>query len=178
VCLHLYATIGVLILGNFDTRAMFHEYLRHITPLAFMDVLIRFIALRTWRKENLPRTSLLRAVTLVYATWPIYMFAWLMALLRVPLGFRPTPKSISGKLNPLWLVPQILAIGLLAAGSYYTVFIGGHQISLLLGFAIIQGFLQLILLYQWLNLEADFKKKAIAFLQSADPANPSDAKAN
>jgi len=178
VCLHLYATIGVLILGNFETRAMFHEYLRHITPLAFMDVLIRYIALRTWRKENSPRTSLLRAVTLVYATWPIYMFAWLMALLRLPLGFRPTPKNISGKLNPLWLVPQILAIGLLAAGSYYTVFVLGHPLSLLLGFAIIQGFLQLILLYQWLNLEGDLKKKATVLLQTADPAIPSDAKAH
>jgi len=41
------------------------------------------------------------------------------------------PKS-KGRLNPLWLLPQIIALGLLIAGTLYTIFIGGHKPSILL----------------------------------------------
>ena len=153
VGVHLFATIAILMFGDAHTRAGFHDYLVHITPLALADVLIRFTALRMWRHHSTPRTSLTRAVVLVYATWPIYMIAWLMALLRLPLAFRPTPKSASGELNPAWLLPQMMVLFLLSVGILYTVMIGDHRPSLLLLFAIFQGALQLILLSQWLYSE-------------------------
>ena len=153
VGVHLFATIVILMFGDAYTRAVFHDYLMHITPLALSDVLIRFAALRRWRHHSIPRTSLTRAVVLVYATWPIYMMAWLMALLRLPLAFRPTPKSDSGGLNPVWLLPQISVLLLLSTGILYTVVIGNHRPSLLLLFAILQSALQLILLSQWLYSE-------------------------
>jgi len=123
-------------------------------PLVICDVLIRYFALQTWQHPSTPKTTLTSAVVLVYATWPIYLWAWFMAIFRVPLSFKPTPKS-KGRLNPMWLLPQIMALGLLIAGTLYTIFIGGHKPSILLVFAIIQGGLQLILLTQWFSAEMD-----------------------
>ena len=160
VAFHLFATIAILMFASFETRAVFHAYLDHIAPLVFADVLIRHLALRAYRHSQIQGTSLIRAITLVYATWPIYLYAWLLALLRVRVGFRSTPKRISGGLNPIWLAPQFLAVGLLVAGILYTVLVIGHPVSLLLLAAIGQGFLQLVLLYRWLQLELGLRRKA------------------
>ena len=151
--LHLFATIFILIFGSRGMRDAFHEYLIYLVPVALFDAAIRGIALRTWRHETTPTSSLLGAITLVYATWPIYLMAWLMAVLRQPLAFRPTPKKVSGMLSPIWLLPQVGAIILLTGGVIYTVVVGQHRPSLLLFFAIIQGTLQLILLIRWWHTE-------------------------
>jgi hypothetical protein len=150
VCLHMLATILVLMFAGAGTRAAFHEYLDHIAPLAVFDMLIRFASLRKWRHSETPRTSLFRAITLVYATWPIYTLAWVMALLRLPLAFRPTPKGFSGAQNPAWLLPQTVAVLLLVAGIVYTVFVKEHPLSMLLLFATLQGVIQLVLMKEWL----------------------------
>jgi hypothetical protein len=165
VGLHLFATIGVLIFASSPVRDAFHDYLIHLTPLVMCDVLIRYIALQTWQHPSTPKTTLTSAVVLVYATWPIYLWAWFMAVFRVSLSFRPTPKS-KGRLNPLWLLPQIIALGFLIAGTLYTIFIGGHKPSILLVFAILQGGLQLILLTQWLSAEMDFSGGLPRYLAS------------
>jgi cellulose synthase/poly-beta-1,6-N-acetylglucosamine synthase-like glycosyltransferase len=154
VGMHLFATVAVLIFADAPFRDAFHDYLIYLSPLVGCDVLIRYIALQTWKHPSIARTSLTRAVSLVYATWPIYMVAWLMAILRLPLPFRPTPKGLERRTsNPIWLLPQGLALALLTAGILYTIFVSGHQPSILVVFAILQGILQLALLYQWLNLE-------------------------
>jgi cellulose synthase (UDP-forming) len=158
VGLHMFATIAVLIFGGGETRTMFHDYLIQITPLAMADVLIRYQALRTWRHPSTPRTSLSRAVVLVYATWPIYLQAWLMAVLRLPVNFRPTPKSKSGRLTFSWLWPQVTVIIALLVGMLYTVIVGGHQPSILLLFAILQGTVQLMLFAQWMRTDFEMPK--------------------
>ena len=76
-----------------------------------------------------------------------------MALIRLPLAFRLTPKSRTGGLNPLWLLPQAIVIILLVLGGLYTVIVKDHRPSLLLIFAIAQGFLQLLLFTKWLQSE-------------------------
>ena len=148
---HLFATIVILIFAGAETRLAFHDYLIHIAPLAMADVLIRHFAFRFYRHPSSPNTSLARAVALVYSTWPIYMLAWGMALLRFPLSFQPTPKTKGGKLNPLWLLPQVSALVLLILGTLYTVLVFGHPFSLLLLFAILQGSVQMIFLARWFN---------------------------
>lgn len=155
VGLHLFATIGVLIFASAPVRDAFHDYLIHIMPLVMCDIFIRYVALQTWQHPSTPKTTFTNAVALVYATWPIYLWAWLMAVFRLPLSFKSTPKS-KGQLSPVWLLPQIIALGLLVAGTLYTIFISGHKPSILLIFAIIQGGLQLILLAQWLLSEVQF----------------------
>jgi hypothetical protein len=81
------------------------------------------------------------------------MLAWCMALIRLPLAFRLTPKSFTGRLNPLWLLPQTIAISLLILGGLYTVIVKDQRPSLLLMFAVGQGFLQLWLFTKWLQSE-------------------------
>ncbi len=152
VGLHLFATIAVLIFASAGFRDAFHVYLLHLTPLVVFDALIRYTALKLYQHPAVPKASLSRAVTLIYASWPIYLVAWLMAVARIRLSFRSTPKS-SGRLNPMWLLPQFGALLLLSIGLFYTVFVKGHRPSLLLGFAILQAALQLSLLVQWLNSE-------------------------
>lgn len=151
VAVHMFATIAVLIFGNTDTRDAFHDYLIRLAPLVAADTVIRYLGLYRWRHHTMQRTSLLRAVVLVYATWPIYLAAWVMALFRINLAFRPTPKSATGRLPPLWLLPQGIAILLLFAGLLYTVIVKDHQPSLLLLFAIAQGVLQLLFLIRWMS---------------------------
>lgn len=170
VFFHLLATILVLIFADFDARAAFHEYLDRIAPLVFIDILIRNVALRFWKHSSVPKTSLLRAISLVYATWPIYLIAWAMAVFRLRLGFQPTPKSVSGRLNPLWLAPQLVTVLLLIAGALYTVFVVGHPPSILLTVVIIQGLLQLVIFANWLSLEMDFRRRSRGRRQPAEGA--------
>lgn len=170
--LHLFATIVILIYASGPFLQAFHDYLIHLTPLALCDVLIRFVALRTWQHPSTPKTSLVRAVSLVYATWPIYLVAWIMAILRWPMSFRSTPKS-SGRLNPVWLLPQAATILLLTAGTIYTVFASGHRPSILLVFATLQGFLQLIILTQWLLSEIKLTEGIPGYLVAVKHLFPS-----
>jgi cellulose synthase/poly-beta-1,6-N-acetylglucosamine synthase-like glycosyltransferase len=153
VGLHLFATIAVLISASALVRIAFHQYLIHLAPLALFDLLIRHLSILYWRHSSTPKTSLIHAVVLVYATWPVYMLAWFMALIRRPLAFRLTPKSWTGGLNPLWLLPQAIVIFLLILGGLYTVIVKDNRPSLLLMFAVTQGFLQLWLFTKWLQSE-------------------------
>src|SRR5690606_16243166 len=96
-------------------------------------------------------TSFLRAVILVYSTWPTYTLAWLMALTRIPLRFRATPKTVGKNLPVIWLMPQLVALLLLILGLWYTVVQGHHQPSLLLTFAVVQLLLQLRMVTDWVT---------------------------
>lgn len=163
VGIHIIATILILIFATSAIRLAFHDYLLHLTPLIICDVLIRFVALRTWQHSSIPRTSLSRAVILVYASWPIYMMAWFMAILRLPLSFHPTPKQ-KEKLNPVWLLPQVIALSLLSIGLFYTVIVSKHPPSMLLIFVIFQAGLQLLLLTQWFRSEISFSEGLPSYL--------------
>jgi hypothetical protein len=72
-----------------------------------------------------------------------------MALLRIPLSYRSTPKNAEGKLNPMWLMPQLLAFILLVIGMLYTTLALEHPLSILLFIAILQAALQFVLLSRW-----------------------------
>lgn len=164
VALHLVATILILIFGDAELRMVFHHYLRHIAPLAVADAVIRYVALKSWRHPSVRSTSFVRAITLVYSTWPTYTLAWFMALTRIPLRFRATPKPLQGSaeganrsgrslLPPVWLLPQLGALLLLAGGLWYTVVVSEHSPSLLLAFALVQAVLQLRILAVWVTDE-------------------------
>ena len=153
VALHLFATIAILSLGDAVTRLAFHSYLHHLAPLVICDVALRSAALRVYRHPSVSGISFFSAIILVYATWPVYLLAWSMALFHAPLVFQPTPKEPSGKLNRAWLLPQALTIALLLAGTLYTIWVKGHPFSLTLGFAILQATIQLYLLYRWMFFE-------------------------
>jgi cellulose synthase (UDP-forming) len=149
VFVHLAATILVLIAGDLAARAAFHDYLWHLAPLVIVDVGIRGYTLKKQRHADLPHSSLLGAVVLVYASWPVYLLAWTLAMFRLPLRFRPTPKDRTGRLNALWLLPQFSALCLLVWGLYLTIAVYDHGVSLILVAAVAQALLQFLLLVRW-----------------------------
>jgi cellulose synthase (UDP-forming) len=158
VALHLLLTISALFKATPTALASFQSYLIHLLPLVLADMVIRQVALWHW---GLPASLVnvqWRATTLIYATWPIYTLTWLMALLRLPLNFRPTPKNSTGGLNPLWLLPQMAALLLLAVGLFYSVYVSDvGNYPLVFGFALLQGVLHLGM-GQWLDSEMVIRK--------------------
>jgi len=120
IFIHLAVVIGVLFSGSKAAHAALQQYFIYLSPLTFLDLLIRQLALRKWRHPSLSIGPLWRAVVLVYATWSIYTLAWVMAVLRLPLSFRPTPKNSAEGLNLLWLFPQLASVLLLISGLAYS----------------------------------------------------------
>lgn len=150
ICAHLLATIGVLFWGNPAVLAHYTHYLLYLTPLAASNVLIHWLALQRWRHPSLPAPSW-KAVMLVYTTWPIYTLAWVMALLRIPLAFRPTPKMPGGRLNLWWFMPQAVTSGLLLAGVLYHFTYAGYAHILVLLAALMFAVPQILFfVYYWL----------------------------
>jgi hypothetical protein len=121
IFIHIAVTIAALFEGNRATQANLQQYYLHLTPLAVAEVVIRYLAFQRWRHTSIPTESLWRALVLVYVSWPVYTLAWLMAMLRLPLSFRPTPKKSKSGVNPLWLLPQLISLLLLVAGIIYAV---------------------------------------------------------
>lgn len=152
IAVHLFLTIGVVWSQSPPSQRHFEQYLLFGLPFALMEVLNRQVAMLVWRHPSTPPTSLWRAVALVYFSWPVYLLAWLMAMFRVPLAFRPTPKSANGSLNPIWMVPQVTTLLLLLSGIVtLPPSANGFPRPILLGFAALQGGLQLLVLCQRLR---------------------------
>lgn len=148
VALHLLATLLNLFRGRVDALASFDSYLVHLVPLGMITAVIRQLAFRRWRHKSLKLRMQWRAMLLVYATWPIYTLAWLMAVLRLPLSFRPTPKTASDKLSPLWLLPQAVTSLLLILGLVYAYRVTRTVYPFVFAFTVVQAAAQLLLLGQ------------------------------
>jgi len=121
---HLLVTIGVLFSQSALALANFQNYLLHLFPLAVVTALSRTVALRYLAyptlKKKMSKSAALqwKPLVLVLGSWPVYSVAWLFALLRVPLDYRPTAKETVGHApHTAWLWPQILAVVALVAGS-------------------------------------------------------------
>lgn len=121
IFIHLAVTIAVLTLGSENALKMLQQYFYHLAPVALMDILIRHLALRKWHHPSVITEALWRAIIIIYASWPIYTLAWVMAVLHLPLSFRPTPKSHASGVNPLWLLPQLVAMLLLIGAVFYSI---------------------------------------------------------
>ncbi|MCP5101310.1 MAG: glycosyltransferase [Chloroflexi bacterium] len=150
--LHLLATVYTLWKGSAESLANYNQYLVHLAPIGVMTALIRQLALRKWRHSSLKAGAQGKPMALVYATWPTYAIAWVMALLRVPLGFKATPKTSSGGLNPLWLLPQTIMLLMLSGGLVYTMVATGTAVPFyVLMFTVAQIVAHSILITQWLQ---------------------------
>lgn len=108
IAAHMLVTLFVLIQPDIAVKRTYQQYLIHLLPLLVIDTAMRSLALRKWRHPQTSSGVLWRAMLLVYITWPIYTLAWFMAILRIPLQFRPTPKGSSGGISPVRLLPQML----------------------------------------------------------------------
>jgi cellulose synthase (UDP-forming) len=175
VLLHLLLT-AVVLFAQAPARALVQDYLLHLLPLALADLWIRREALRLYRHPSIPAIVPVRALALIYFTWPVYNLAWLMAVLRLPLSFRPTPKAPIGGLNPLWLLPQALTSGVLFVGLSQTVADPqSRPYPLVILFAALQIALQLALILSWLRWRRNYPRpKATVYVSSSGAAPPPD----
>lgn len=137
---HLGVTLAALWGGSDAFRNTLQQYLLHMAPLAVLFVLIQHVAVNVWRHPEVVSDPLWRAVALVYFTWPTYLLAWVMALLRRPLAFRMTPKDASGWVHPVWYLPQVAIIGLLAAGAGLLALRSGGGLAALARYPVLIGF--------------------------------------
>lgn len=136
--MHILATIWVMLFGGDSGMYALQDYLLHLAPLGVMVLLIRQLALRRWKHVSLESRVQWRPMFLVISTWPIYTLAWMMAVLRIPLGFQPTPKSKSNDLPLGWLLPQIATTILLIVGLIVAIAKTGfnYPIALAFGFGL------------------------------------------
>ncbi len=139
IFLHLLWALMALFSADSAFQQEFESYLLHFIPVVLCDTLIRVLALHKWGHHSLNSSLLWRPVMLIYFTWPLYTLAWLMAITRVPLAFRPTPKSTANGVNPLWFLLQVSTTVLLLAGLIYSLaFTNGEQPLLLIAFTLSQ----------------------------------------
>jgi cellulose synthase (UDP-forming) len=155
IAFHLFLAI----LGVWESELLpaevYSDYLERLLPVWVMILLINQFSLLRWRHQSITlKESLfrLRAHVLVISTWPAYLLSWIMALLRVPLTFRPTPKAQGGLLNPVWIVPHLIVI--VFAGVGLVRFVGSVEdirpYWLLLAFLISMLAIKLFLPLYWL----------------------------
>lgn len=146
---HMGFTVGVLLAGEKLARVDLRQYIVHILPLVIVAFAIRLTALACWRHPTVRLTPQWRAAVLVYATWPIYTLAWIMAALRLPLRFRLTPKRFEARARWNWMAPQVLASALIAIAMVFGLAGGqsGHT-EILLVFCLLQAGPQLVVLWQ------------------------------
>ena len=155
IAAHLLLAAAVLFSGSHYAQWSFKEYVVSLFPLVLLVLSIRQMALRHWRHPSIVAGLLWRAVVLVYATWPIYTLAWLMAVARVPLGYRLTPKNAARRMNPVWLLPQASMVALFLVALVFSILVRGTRPSLLLIiFVACQVIPQLILLLEWIRSSA------------------------
>lgn len=160
IAAHLLVAFAVITAGNTAAQQNFEQYLIPLFVLCLLVLIIRYVALSFWRHPATGATNFVRAVILVYSTWPFYTLAWLMAVLRVPLAFRPTPKGSKGVLKPLWLSPQFAEIVLLPIALSYAYFVNREPLSIvLIVFVVSQIVLQAALFLQN-NFQIDLPKQA------------------
>jgi cellulose synthase/poly-beta-1,6-N-acetylglucosamine synthase-like glycosyltransferase len=117
--LHILLAVIVLWGDNLLSAQTFTGYLQHFVPLAAMIIVTSQLALLRWRHTSIPLKECLfrlRAYTLVISTWPAYTLTWLLTIFRIPLTFRPTPKTKGDGLHPIWLVPNLAAALLIGLG--------------------------------------------------------------
>jgi len=151
IALHLLATLLVTFVGSPADQLAYNDYALRLLTLLVIASAIRGFALATWHHPSTPVGTLWRGAALVYSTWPIYTFAWLMAITRVPLAFRPTPKGASGALNPLWMMPQIASVLLLLCAFIRMATQYGAPAIILLAFIACQAAPDMVTIVQWVQ---------------------------
>ena len=146
---HMVFTVAVLLGGAAVAQVDLQLYVVHLIPLLVVALAVRLMALVCWRHPSVRVVPLWRSVALVFTTWPVYTLAWIMAVFRVPLGFRETPKLKSRRTPWAWLMPQLLACcGLLAAIVYGLAARHTAHPGILATFCGLQCLPQLVVLWQ------------------------------
>jgi cellulose synthase/poly-beta-1,6-N-acetylglucosamine synthase-like glycosyltransferase len=119
VFMHLLVSLTAPYLSDQEIHSDFQHYLLNYFPLIGTTILVRLTAIHLWRHPSIRLGFQWRSYLLLYCSWPIYLLAWGMTVLRVPLRFCPTPKNPLGRVKMSWLLPQLVTSGLLLVTFIY-----------------------------------------------------------
>ena len=148
VAVHMLCTVGALIANKPPISANLQDYMSHLVPLMVVTIAIRMAALWCWHHPSVRTIRTYRAWILIHATWPVYTFAWAMAVLRRPLRFIATPKRYSRALPWRFLTPLASGVLLLALVSILKAASGeAGPLKVLLAVAALQAFPQIVVVW-------------------------------
>lgn len=110
---HALVAGGVVAFGSAAARAAFGEYLLGAVPFAISVLLVRYAALAVWAGRAMPPGLNWRGYLHTLQLWPVHAGAFLLALLRIPVGHISTPKERATGLHLLAATPQLALLVLL-----------------------------------------------------------------
>jgi cellulose synthase (UDP-forming) len=130
-----------LVISNSATHALFSGYAICYLPLFLSILAIQAFSVHCWSAE--PARVRWRAISLVYATWPVYLAALFCAFIRRKIEYLPTPKTFrGGNFLPL-VIPQMVSVIALVIGlkrlvsetqiAHHNLAVEGFILFLLLG---------------------------------------------
>ena len=96
----------------------YERFLATLLALTLVAAAIRMLMLKTHAVDPEARTGFQwRGASIVFSSWPIYLYALFCVCLRIPLRFMHTPKDSRGRLRAWTLAPQgaLVSLMLLAA---------------------------------------------------------------
>ena len=104
----------LLLFGSPATHSVFFDYGIRYLPLFGLILLVQGYSVHCWS----PGRARLRwrAISLVYATWPIYLSALFCAVTRRKLDYLPTPKVFAGGNFVPLAAPQLIVTASLVIG--------------------------------------------------------------
>ncbi|MGH9333172.1 MAG: glycosyltransferase [Vicinamibacteria bacterium] len=110
---HGLLSAAVLTEGSEVARSWFSDYLLVALPFAAAIVWVRRLALSYWLGPKSKPGTNWRGYLFSFLLWPVYTFALVLTILRVPIGHIATPKASIDRSHPLLVVPQVLLVVLL-----------------------------------------------------------------
>jgi cellulose synthase (UDP-forming) len=112
-------TILMLFAGSAIGEINFARYLMHWLPLTLMIIAVRKTALLLWERDPQARHVGVLGLGLAFSMWPIHVLTLACAIGRVRVPHIATPKGARGGNYLPLVVPQLIAVGLLASGIAY-----------------------------------------------------------
>lgn len=121
VFFHLLLTIYALFSSQFNRGVGYSDYVLQSLPFIFFFFLIQVYIKEFYFIKEKKKGFHLEGYLLVLGTWPVYTIAFLSALFRIKVPFIATPKKSSHEGFLIMVIPQIIIVGLLAAGIVYKI---------------------------------------------------------
>jgi hypothetical protein len=107
-----------LFFGLWAVEMRFDDFLVHLVPFLFMFLLIHLSA-QIWMRDRRERGLQWRGMLLKMGTWPIYVLALILTLLRREVPYLPTPKTRQLEGFSLLILPHIAVVLLSVLASIW-----------------------------------------------------------
>lgn len=119
IAVHIFWVLYALFSADNNQARQFADYLFHAIPLIAAFLIIQQFAGKNLRVKPLRPDIKLNGLLLVLGTWPVYTLSFVYSIFRIKLSFIATPKEAKGGNFIKLVLPQIIAITLLATAIVY-----------------------------------------------------------